>query len=247
MNMNDSFGRARDKTFEEVLSPNVYYDRNFLTDAVKILPGEYYVTSRDMALVTVLGSCVSACLYDSGAGLGGMNHFMLPTGARDNSDMLSSSTRYGVYAMEIMINELLKMGARRNKLEAKLFGGGSVLRGFTVNNVGQKNADFAVDYLLRENIRLVAQDLLDVYPRKIYFFPRNRRVLVKQLRGAHNDTIIEREQAISCGSRVPMCRVMWSYSEWLPNHAVQSSVFLLHDHGFFLAGMGNLMVFGSIE
>jgi len=187
----------QNRDFEEVLSPNLYFDKNFEIDAVKILPGEYYVTSRDMALVTVLGSCVAACIYDRSAGIGGMNHFMLPDEKRGSADLLSSSMRYGVYAMEIMINELFKMGAKRGNLEAKVFGGGNVLRGFTVNKVGQSNAEFVIDYVRKEGIKLAAQDLLDIYPRKVYYFPRSNRVLVKQLRGVHNDTIIEREQAYS--------------------------------------------------
>ena len=199
------FGTAQDRDYEEVLSPNLYFDRHFEIDAVKILPGEYYVTTRDMALVTVLGSCVAACIYDRTLGVGGMNHFMLPDEKRDGGDILSASTRYGVYAMEIMINELLKMGAKRGNLEAKVFGGGNVLRGFKVNNVGEINATFVVDYLRKESIDVVAQDLLDIYPRKVYYFPRTCRVLVKQLRGVHNDTIIEREQAYS--SRIKMADV----------------------------------------
>ena len=186
-----------DKDYEEVLSPNLYFDRNFEIEAVKIKPGEYYVTTRDMALVTVLGSCVAACVYDRTLGIGGMNHFMLPDDKRDGGDMLSPSMRYGTYAMEIMINELFKMGAKRSNLEAKVFGGGNVLRGFTVSNIGQTNATFVMNYLRTENIALVAQDLLDIYPRKVYYFPRSSQVLVKQLRGVHNDTIIEREQAYS--------------------------------------------------
>jgi len=185
------------KDFEEVLSPNLYFDKNFEIEAVKIKPGEYYVTTRDMALVTVLGSCVAACVYDKTLGIGGMNHFMLPDDKRDGGDILSPSARYGTYAMEIMLNELFKMGAKRNNLEAKVFGGGNVLRGFTVNKIGQTNAAFVTNYLRTENIALVAQDLLDIYPRKVYYFPRTSQVLVKQLRGAHNDTIIEREQAYS--------------------------------------------------
>jgi chemotaxis protein CheD len=181
--------------YEELLSPNLYFDKNFNIDSVKIAPGEYYVTGRDMALVTVLGSCVAACIRDRKSGLGGMNHFMLPEERRDNGDVLSPSARYGAYAMEVMLNELLKMGAVRSNLEAKIFGGGNVLRGFTVSNIGQSNADFVEDYLGRENIRVVAKDLLDIYPRKVYFFPRSGRVLVKQLRNPHNDTIIRREQA----------------------------------------------------
>lgn len=196
------FDSAQDRHYEEVLSPNLYFDRHFEIDAVKILPGEYYVTTRDMALVTVLGSCVAACIHDKTLGIGGMNHFMLPDERRDGGDILSASMRYGTYAMEIMINELLKMGAKRSNLEAKVFGGGNVLRGFIVNNVGQANAAFVTQYLRTENIAVVAQDLLDIYPRKVYYFPRSSRVLVKQLRGVHNDTIIEREQAYSARLKV---------------------------------------------
>lgn len=177
--------------FEEALSPNLYYDKNFGVAAVKLLPGEYYVTARDMVLVTVLGSCVAACIRDRSSGIGGMNHFMLPG---ENGDLLSGPARYGAYAMEKLINELLKMGARRGNLEAKLFGGGNMLHGCTVANVGERNAEFAIRYLRNEKIAVAAQDLLDIYPRKVYFFPESGRVRVKQLRNVHNNTIIEREQ-----------------------------------------------------
>lgn len=188
--------------YEEIISPNIYYDRSFEIEAAKIMPGEYYVTARDMMMVTVLGSCVAACIRDRSGGIGGMNHFMLPDDKRDGGDLLSSSTRYGTYAMEKMINELLKMGAKRGNLEAKVFGGGKVLRGFTVGNVGERNAEFVLNYLHTENIAVVAQDMLDIYPRKVYFFPRTGKVLVKSLRNAHNDTIIEREQEYSSRLRV---------------------------------------------
>jgi len=183
--------------YEEIVAPNLYYDKKFEMDAVKILPGEYYVTARDMAMVTVLGSCVAACIRDRTSGIGGMNHFMLPGSRGDDDSILSPSTRYGTYAMEIMINQLFKMGAKRSNLEAKVFGAGSVLSGFTVSNVGARNASFVLDYLRTENIALTGQDLLDIHPRKVYFFPRTARVLVKKLRGIHNDTIVEREKAYS--------------------------------------------------
>jgi chemotaxis protein CheD len=183
-----------DRNCEEVVSPNVYFDRDFDIEAAKILPGEYYVTARDMVLVTVLGSCVSACIRDRVSGIGGMNHFMLPEGALDKSSPDSVPARYGTYAMELMINQLLKMGARRASLEAKVFGGGNVLRGLESSNVGGRNADFALAYLRTEGIAVASQDLLDVYPRKVYFFPNSGRVLVKKLRKMHNETIIEREQ-----------------------------------------------------
>jgi chemotaxis protein CheD len=171
---------------------NVYYDRTFDCDAAKILPGEYYFTGRNMLIVTVLGSCVSACIRDRITGLGGMNHFMLPDGADSNSPV-SASMRYGSYAMEVLINDLLKAGARRENLEAKVFGGGAVLRGFTAMNVGERNAAFVTSFLKTERIPVLAEDLNDVYPRKVYFFPRSGKVLVKKLMQTHNDTLAKRE------------------------------------------------------
>lgn len=190
-----------DSHVEEVLSPNLYFDPNFNIEAVKILPGEYYVTSRDMMLVTTLGSCVAACIRDKVSGVGGMNHFMLPDNRLDANPVAGASARYGAYAMEVLINQLLKIGARRANLEAKLFGGGSVLRGFTTANVGRRNVDFAIDYLRTEKIPIVAEDLLDIYPRKVYFFPHTGKVKMKKLRNVHNDTIVAREQSYSAKLR----------------------------------------------
>jgi len=175
----------------EQFATNVYYDRTFDCQAAKILPGEYYFTSKDMLIVTVLGSCVSACIRDRVTGLGGMNHFMLPDGG-DNSPV-SASARYGTYAMEILINDLLKAGAKRDNMEAKVFGGGAVLKGFTAINVGERNAAFVQTFLKNERIRIVAEDLNDIYPRKVYFFPRTGKVLVKKLMQTHNDTLAKRE------------------------------------------------------
>ncbi|MDP4030257.1 MAG: chemoreceptor glutamine deamidase CheD [Gallionella sp.] len=182
-----------DHGYEEVLAPNLYYDQQHDSEAAKILPGEYYATTRDMLLVTVLGSCVCACIRDKVSGIGGMNHFMLPDAGQDQNNPLGASARYGAYAMEILINQLLKMGAKRGNFEAKVFGGGAVLRGFTVANIGERNADFVLKFLDMEKIPVAAQDLLDIYPRKVYFFPRTGLVRVKKLRRVHNDTIISRE------------------------------------------------------
>jgi chemotaxis protein CheD len=176
----------------EHLATNRYFDRTFDCDAVKVLPGEYFVTTSDILLVTVLGSCVTACIRDRDKGLGGMNHFMLPDASEGG--MLSSSARYGAYAMEVLLNHLLKLGARRTSLEAKVFGGGQVLASLTQTQVGEKNAQFVLDYLHTERIPIVAQDLLDIYPRKVYFFPANGRVMMKKLVRVKNDTLIERER-----------------------------------------------------
>ena len=179
---------------QEHFATNIYYDRTFDCEAAKILPGEYYFTGKEMLIVTVLGSCVAACIRDRVSGVGGMNHFMLPDSGNDADSPLSASMRYGAYAMEVLINELLKAGARRENLEAKVFGGGNVLRGFTTINVGERNAQFVRDYLRAENVRITAEDLNDVHPRKVYYFPRTGKVLVKKLRQLNNYTLVKREQ-----------------------------------------------------
>jgi chemotaxis protein CheD len=144
-----------------------------------------------MLVVTVLGSCVSVCLRDAVTGIGGMNHFMLP-GSGDHSP-IGSSARYGSYAMELLINDLLKLGAVRSRLQAKVFGGGHVLGGFRENSIGDANVEFVLKYLQTEKISVLAQDLLDIYPRKVYFFIGNGRVLVRKLKTIHNNTILDRE------------------------------------------------------
>jgi len=188
---------SESRGYEEVIAPNTYFDRTLDIDAAKILPGEYYATGREMVLVTVLGSCVAACIRDRVTGIGGMNHFMLPDSGSDQSNPLSASARYGTYAMEMLLNQLMKLGAKRANLEAKVFGGGNVLRGFKIANVGERNSKFALEYLDTEKISVVARDLLDIYPRKVYFFPQTGKVLVKRLRSVHNDTIVERESEYS--------------------------------------------------
>jgi chemotaxis protein CheD len=182
------------ETTKEHFATNLYYDRTFDRDAAKILPGEYYYTGKDMLIVTVLGSCVSACIRDRVTGVGGMNHFMLPDGGGDLDSPISASARYGTYAMEILINDLLKAGARRENLEAKVFGGGAVLRGFSAINVGERNAEFVRKFLKVENIRIIAEDLNDIHPRKVYYFPRSGKVLVKKLKQLNNNTLVNREQ-----------------------------------------------------
>lgn len=177
----------------EQLASNIYYDRIFDQDAAKILPGEYYCTQKDMLIVTVLGSCVAACIRDRVSGVGGMNHFMLPGDSEPDSPV-SSSMRYGTYAMEMLINHILKLGGSRHNLEAKVFGGGNVLSGFTTLNVGERNAQFVRQFLQAEKIRVIAEDLMDVHPRKVYFFPRTGRVLVKKLKQLNNNTLANREQ-----------------------------------------------------
>jgi chemotaxis protein CheD len=195
MNLPAVAARAATEGTFDVLAQNIYFDNHFDLEAAKLLPGEYYVTERNMVLVTVLGSCVSACIRDRLSGIGGMNHFMLPDARQDQDNPAGLSARYGAFAMEVLINSLISMGAQRTLLEAKLFGGGNVLPGMTTMNIGQRNADFALRFLSAEKIRVVARDLIDVYPRKVYYVPKTGKVLVKKLRNLHNDTIYRREIA----------------------------------------------------
>jgi chemotaxis protein CheD len=173
--------------------PNRYFDRHFDREVIKILPGEYYATTEDTVIVTVLGSCVAVCLRDPQKRIGGMNHFLLPNDGASNISSVSDSARYGVYAMELLINQMLKLGADRRRLEAKIFGGGNVLKGFTGFNVGERNAEFTLEYLSAEHIPVLASDLLDVYPRKVYFSPDTGVVNVRKIKSLHNSTIMDRE------------------------------------------------------
>lgn len=171
-----------------------YFDRNFNTPATKLLPGEYAVTTENKALVTVLGSCVAACIRDVKLGIGGMNHFMLPD--TDSSDPQGSSTRYGTHAMEVLINELMKLGARRSHFEAKVFGGGAVLSGVTTINVGHRNAEFVMKFLRMEHIAVVAHDLEDVHSRKVAYFPATGKAMVRHLNAhASQAQLVEQEKA----------------------------------------------------
>jgi chemotaxis protein CheD len=178
---------------EENLAPNTYYDRHFNKEAVKILPGEYFATKGDKLIVTVLGSCVAVCLRDRLVGVGGMNHFLLPSDGTSQSGLLTESARYGVYAMEVLINHLIKLGADKKRMEAKVFGGGNVLKSMVVNNVGGRNSEFVLDYLRNESIPILAKDLLGEFPRKVYFFSDTGKVLVKKIKSIHNTTIFDRE------------------------------------------------------
>ena len=168
-----------------------YFDRNFSCEAVKILPGEFFVTTRDMLLVTVLGSCVAACIRDPERGIGGMNHFMLPDAG---TGVMSGAAQCGPYARDFGGNGLRKRGPRRSALQAKVFGGGRVMATLANANVGERNAGFVLDYLAQEGIPVVAQDLLDSHARKIYFFPKSGRVLLKRLARMNNDTLMRRER-----------------------------------------------------
>ncbi len=174
-----------------------YWDPMHGTYAAKILPGEYYVTRHQELIVTVLGSCVSVCVRDPLRRIGGMNHFMLPSHSTNGGgwevDDPSQATRYGSFAIETLLNELIKRGSRRRDLEIKVTGGGAVLAGMT--NVGKMNVAFAREFLKAEGLHVVGEDVEDIYPRKVYYQPLTGRVRVLKLKKLANDTIFQREKA----------------------------------------------------
>ena len=171
--------------------PLTYRDPQLNVDVVKVLPAEYLVTDRDVGLTTVLGSCVAACIRDPIARVGGINHFMLPDG--DAGDGVPA--RYGSHAMELLINELIKHGAKRERFEAKVFGGGNVLKSFTTTPVGTRNAQFVSQYLRDEHITVIAKDLGGINPRRICYFPLTGKTMVKLLPHAHDDAVAAEENA----------------------------------------------------
>ena len=180
-------------THQESRATRQYFDSAFGMQAVKVLPTEYFVSSDDIMMSTVLGSCVSACIRDSQSGVAGMNHFMLPEG--DPASPASATMRYGAYAMEVLINELLKAGASRARLEAKVFGGGAVLDAMRETNIGERNATFVLNYLRLENIPIIARDLGGPHARRINYFGRTGQVLVRKLISQHRaESVIARRE-----------------------------------------------------
>ncbi len=173
------------------------WNSQFESYAARILPGEFFVTKHKEGVATTLGSCISACIRDKITGIGGMNHFMLP--ATDVSDLaslkannLSDATRFGNYAMEHLINEIMRNGGQRRNLEVKVFGGGRIIAGMT--DVGLANITFVRDYLAMEGLEVVAEDVGDIFPRMIMFFPATGVCKVKRLRSLHNNVIVDEEK-----------------------------------------------------
>ncbi|MEL0634106.1 chemoreceptor glutamine deamidase CheD [Pseudoalteromonas carrageenovora] len=169
-----------------------YWDSGRESVVAKILPGEFYVSKNDELISTVLGSCIAACVYDEKLGIGGVNHFMLPVKKGEHVEGAHSlSGRYGNWAMEYLINEVLKNGGSRKNLKIKLFGGGRIISAMT--DIGLGNISFANAYIKEEALNLVAHDMGGPWPRKIFFHPNTGKVHVKKLKNLHNNTIEKRE------------------------------------------------------
>ncbi len=181
--------------FEHV---NRYWDRRMNLAAAKILPGECYVSDKGEMIVTVLGSCVAACVRDTQIGVGGMNHFMLPVQSSDRAierhNLADSALCYGNWAMEFLVNEIIKRGGRKDRMEVKVFGGGRVLSGMTNIEIGARNISFILEYLEKEGLDIEAKDVGSDCPRKVLYFPDTGAVKMKRLRTRANTTVERREK-----------------------------------------------------
>lgn len=167
---------------------NHFYDKNSNMNVIKIISGDFYVSEKpNDVLITILGSCISACVRDPITKIGGMNHFLLPG---DNSN---ECTRFGAFAMEMLINEILKNGGRKDRLELKLFGGANVITTSTTK-IGDKNIEFIREYTKNENLTVLTEDLGGTAPRRIHYYPNTGRVMMKKVQKDDDKKIIAEEQ-----------------------------------------------------
>ena len=163
-----------------------FYDKAMDMTVVKIFSGDYFVTDKPKhVLMTILGSCVAACVRDPVANVGGMNHFLLPGTEKDES------ARFGAYAMEVLINDILKKGGRKDRLEVKLFGGGNVINNSAM--IGNKNADFAIDFIKKEGLSIAKTDLKGTSPRRVHYYPDTGKVMVRKIGEKEEKELIKEE------------------------------------------------------
>ena len=154
-----------------------YFDGREQQWVAQVLPGEFYVTKNDEIITTVLGSCVATCIHDPIKRFGGLNHFMLPHDLSGGNE--AEALRYGCFAVERLINELVKYGARRETMVVKVFGGGRVIAG--MGDVGKSNIDFVRSYLTEEGFSIAAEDVGGRWARRLRYHPTSGKVLVKHL------------------------------------------------------------------
>lgn len=167
------------------------FDKQAGLYAVKIFSGDCYATDqRDEMMVTILGSCIAACIRDPHAGVGGMNHFLLP-GDEDGNPLSATSTRYGAFAMESLINGIIRLGGRKDRLEVKVFGGGNVAN--NMNRIGSRNAEFIRKFLKNEGFTALSQDLEGDLPRRVHYYPATGDVMLRKLRKSDSAGIVSQE------------------------------------------------------
>lgn len=172
-----------------------YYDQNLEVTVVKLLTGDCYYTNQDREmLVTILGSCISVCLRDPKNKIAGMNHILLPGDSNTNLKKGDPgySTRFGAFAMEELINGMLKLGAKKSNMEAKIFGGGNVIKNSTL--IGERNIKFALDFLEQEKIPTLSKDVGGDTARRLHFFPDTGKAFIRKLKRKEDMVILDKEK-----------------------------------------------------
>lgn len=168
-----------------------FFDSRLNAQAVNLPPGEFYVTSdADEVITTILGSCVAVCIRDKKIGVGGMNHFLL---ASPSSGITSLSNRYGSYAMEQLINSILKQGGRKSDFEIKVFGGSNLFK--NMNKVGSNNIQFIREYLKKEDFNIESEDVGGEIPRKIFYWPKTGKVVRNFI--STDNKIVQQEEEVT--------------------------------------------------
>ncbi len=175
-----------------------FYIKNEKTNTTfaKVLPGEFYISNRNENITTVLGSCIAACIRDPVAGIGGLNHFLLPCNKahKDSEFVRDNPNRYGIYAMDNLINSIVQNGGSQKRLEVKIFGGGKVID--ITHDVGSENIDFINNYLHENKLAITAKDIGGDYPRKIIYTPKNGKVKMSKLHSAYRGYVAEEEMKL---------------------------------------------------
>ena len=159
---------------------------------VTVSPGGLYITDQDEVISTVLGSCITVCAHDVARGIGGMNHFMVPGDAEELSNNNQEELlRLGIYSLPYLFEQLYSLGAQKNSLEVKVFGGGAIIS--TTGDVGKANIDFAMQYIRSNELNLVSYDVGGKLPRKVNYMPVTGQVYMKRLRALHKKVVAKRE------------------------------------------------------
>jgi chemotaxis protein CheD len=167
-------------------------DRDTQVRAVTLFSGDYFVTDQPRHMImTILGSCVAACMHDPVTRVGGMNHFLLPESPDLNLRHGSDAARYGAYAMEQLINGIIKLGGVKSRLEVKVFGGGNVIDSSSM--IGSRNIAFVRDFLESENLPILGEDLGDTYPRRLRYYPDTGKVMLLKLKRKEDQEVVKKE------------------------------------------------------
>ncbi len=187
------------------------YNQKFNRPMTIIHPGEFFTSTEDLIISTILGSCVSVVLYDLNTRCGGMNHFMLASSSAAQNPYQELTGRYGINAMELLINDLMKLGGKRADFQAKIFGGGHVINTQNHNAIPETNIEFAINFLKEEKIPLVSHDTGGVQGRKIFLFPQTGQVLLKRFFGSQVSRAAQQEldylESLQVSQRKPVSEI----------------------------------------